>query len=341
MYTIIGGDGKEYPGVSADILHQWIAEGRLNAQSMCKADGGMEFRPLSTFAEFAGAFIPTGAASVEPQAAVDFEGRDYELDIGGCISRGWELYKNNFGMLFGSLMLAMLMLMAIGGMFGFFTALLIPRELQASAAYTSCFTIVSQVVTALVSGPLFGGVFFIFLQTLRGRPAGIGDLFIGYQRAFPQLYLGQLVLSVFVGLCFVPFNFIYAAKVEPILLQMNHGAPSDMHNRLTELWLAMFGTLPVLVICIIPMIYIAVSLQFTLPLIIDKSLNFWPAMKTSWKMVHRHWWQVFGIIFVASLISMVGFFGCCIGVIFTMPIFTAVLMCAYETIFCSAQKAAA
>ncbi len=56
MFTIIGGDGKEYGYVSAEDLRKWIAEGRLNAQSLAKGEGDAEFRPLSAFPEFADAF---------------------------------------------------------------------------------------------------------------------------------------------------------------------------------------------------------------------------------------------------------------------------------------------
>jgi GYF domain 2 len=53
MYTIIGGDGKEYGPISEADLRKWISEGRLNAQSLAKAESDAEFRPLSTFPELA------------------------------------------------------------------------------------------------------------------------------------------------------------------------------------------------------------------------------------------------------------------------------------------------
>jgi hypothetical protein len=52
-YTIIGGDGKQYGPITEADLRKWISEGRLNAQSMAKAESDAEFRPLSTFPEFA------------------------------------------------------------------------------------------------------------------------------------------------------------------------------------------------------------------------------------------------------------------------------------------------
>ena len=63
MYTIIGGDQKEYGMLSAEDMRRWIAEGRLNALSMTKADGDEEFRPLGGFPEFVAALA---AAAPEP-----------------------------------------------------------------------------------------------------------------------------------------------------------------------------------------------------------------------------------------------------------------------------------
>jgi len=54
-YTIIGGDQKEYGSVTADDLRKWIADGRLNAQSLAKEENDTEWRPLSAFPEFADA----------------------------------------------------------------------------------------------------------------------------------------------------------------------------------------------------------------------------------------------------------------------------------------------
>ena len=53
MYKIIGGDRKEYGPVTQDELRRWIAEGRLNAQSLARAEGTTEWLPLAAFPEFA------------------------------------------------------------------------------------------------------------------------------------------------------------------------------------------------------------------------------------------------------------------------------------------------
>ena len=65
-YTIIGGDQKQYNLVTADDIRAWIADGRLNEQSLMKAEGDAEFRPLPDFPEFADAIAAKAAESIAP-----------------------------------------------------------------------------------------------------------------------------------------------------------------------------------------------------------------------------------------------------------------------------------
>src|SRR5437870_4027465 len=97
-YKIIGGDGKEYGPISAEQLRQWISEGRLSAQSSVRVEGSTEWKLLGTLAEFAADFPMTQApppySSSGFSAPATLEGifsRDYDLDLGGCIARGWGL----------------------------------------------------------------------------------------------------------------------------------------------------------------------------------------------------------------------------------------------------------
>jgi len=55
MYKIIGADGKEYGPISADVVRQWLAEGRADAQTRVLPEGGTEWQPLSAFPEFGAA----------------------------------------------------------------------------------------------------------------------------------------------------------------------------------------------------------------------------------------------------------------------------------------------
>ena len=58
MFTIIGGDGKEYGPASAEQLRSWINAGRANLETKAKLAGETEFRRLGDFPEFGGPATP-------------------------------------------------------------------------------------------------------------------------------------------------------------------------------------------------------------------------------------------------------------------------------------------
>ena len=66
MFTIIGGDGKEYGPVTVEQIRQWITAGRANLATQAKALGTDEWRRVGDFAEFAS---PDGAPPVLPGAS--------------------------------------------------------------------------------------------------------------------------------------------------------------------------------------------------------------------------------------------------------------------------------
>jgi len=59
MFKIIGADGQQYGPVGASQIRQWIAENRVRADTLVQADGATEWKPLSSFPEFADVrFVP-------------------------------------------------------------------------------------------------------------------------------------------------------------------------------------------------------------------------------------------------------------------------------------------
>jgi serine/threonine protein kinase len=87
-----------------------------------------------------------------------------------------------------------------------------------------------------------------------------------------------------------------------------------------------------LVCLILPGIYLIVAWILTLPLIIDKRLEFWPAMRSSRKIISRHWWKFFGFLVILALINLAGFVAFVVGIFIAFPITLAALMYAYEDI---------
>ncbi|NOQ65497.1 MAG: hypothetical protein GQ582_13380 [Methyloprofundus sp.] len=106
-------------------------------------------------------------------------------------------------------------------------------------------------------------------------------------------------------------------------------------------------TLPVLIasICIaiftsvgflllvVPGIYLSIAYLFTLPLIIDKKMDFWLAMETSRKTVTPHWFKVFFTVLAMSIIYLLSMIPLGLGLIWTIPMSIAMYGILYRKLF--------
>ena len=82
-----------------------------------------------------------------------------------------------------------------------------------------------------------------------------------------------------------------------------------------------------------PAIYLAVSWVFSPPLIVDKRLDFWPAMELSRKAAAEHFFGVFALLLVCGLIVMAGSLALCVGIFFAAPVAFGAIAIAYDDLF--------
>jgi hypothetical protein len=302
MYKVIGADGKEYGPVTADQLRQWVRENRANGQTLVQVEGSSEMRAMNQCPEFAdlfgapGAPLPVAAPAVF--AAEALATRDYQLDIGGSISRGWALVKTNLGLLIGATVLTFLM-MGVAGAIPF----------------------IGGIIGLVIDGPLLGGLYLVVLGCLRSENVSVGNIFDGFRRSFGQLILGY----------FIP-TLLAAVPVIPGAIPLAIGIVMHAKHNAAALPLLVVGGALLLVGALIS-IYLSVCWMFTLPLVADKGMDFWSAMKLSRAVVRKHWWAWFGFMFVVGLVAMAGVLACCVGLLFTAPVALAAMMYAYEDVF--------
>ncbi|PYU88442.1 MAG: hypothetical protein DMG08_25415 [Acidobacteria bacterium] len=302
MYRIVGGDGREYGPVSADEIARWISEGRVNAQTLTRSEESTDWKPLSTFPEFAGALhavapgagLPPLPPQSPDQLAAAILARGYTVDIGSCLSRSWGLLKANFWLVAGTTLLIYVLLGGIGAGLSHLATLWLGLSLHGFAVAGG---VVGSVWHMIFGGSLLGGLYWFYLRLIRGYSPDVGDAFAGFTLAFAQLTLAYIVSALL--------------------------------------------TCAGLVFCFLPGIYLAVAWIFTLPLVIDKRMDFWEAMEVSRKVVTREWWSVFALIIVAGLVGGAGILACCVGVLVTAPIGFGALVYAYEDIFGTQQPSSA
>ena len=336
MFKIIGADQKEYGPVSADQIRQWITEGRVNGQTKVCAEGTQDWKPLEMFPDFgltagpAPAGIP-GSVVEAPVSREEILARDYSLDIISCFSRGWDLFKNNFAILFVTFLLLVVLAVAVSGAVQLvFAGIGVNRLPFASKIYLGPLYIIFN---ALVLGPAMGGFYHVYLATLRGQPANAGDLFIGF-KSFQDLFLGKLIPGLVAALCMLPYNIVSSAKMAPFFDHLQQNPSAVKPQEIISTLVSGYTSSPVLFfVCLVVTMYLTVNWQFTLPLIVDKKMGFWTAMSTSWRIVHKHWFHVFGLLVLMGLLNVAGLCMCCVGLLFTIPLGLTALVYAYEDIF--------
>ncbi len=305
MYKILGDGGQVFGPADAELVRQWIAQGRLNAQSQIQIEGETGWRALGTVPEFSASF--GGFSAPQKQATQT----DYSLDIMGCVKGGWELFTNNTGILIGTFVIYLL----IAGAFSVLG--LIPLVGW-----------VFSILFWVIAGPLMAGLYQVALQALRRQPTRIGDMFAASNNCFGQLFLAQVIPSLLLSLCFLPGLVLAALIVIPSLFQNQApGGPQVVF------------AVGCFLLGMLPLIYLSVNWMFTIPLVMDKGLGFWSAMRTSSKGVRKHWWSVFGFLIVLGLVNLLGILCCFVGLLVTVPVTIAAMMVAYEKIFGSESSA--
>jgi hypothetical protein len=298
MYKIIGADLKEYGPSSAEELRQWVREGRADGRTLVRAEGGTEWKPLASFPELAAALaespfatMPPTPSAVDPASLpADLLERDWDLDIGYCIRRSWELVKTQFWPVVG---VTLVVFMAMGGINQFIGLFSRSAMQEIKDGHFSARGITMILLTSLISLPIetmfTAGLLRYYLKLIRGEPVEFGDAFTGFSLA--------------------PVQLMSLGFIQNLLIILGFG------------------------LCIVPGIYLAVAWHFSIILVIDKRLDFWPAMELSRKVVTRHWFVILGLVLLNGLISVAGICAVCIGVIVTGPIAVGSLAYAYEDIF--------
>jgi hypothetical protein len=251
---------------------------------------------------------PTGAPGAVSEAQV--RARDYDHDIGAYLSRAWQMFKADPGLIIG-------VFLVVG--FCFILVNIIPY--------------LSTITGLIFGGPLLGGLFAFTLKKLRNQPATFGDGFSGFGPYFGQLLLGNFIPSLLAGLIILPFVIIAAILIFAVMGNTQGSAP----NGLQVSMMAGGGILFLVGICVA--IYFQYCWIFALWLIVDKHMTFWPAMSLSRAVVRKHWWQTFLLGIVAGVITLVGALACGVGMLVSAPVAVGMFAGAYERLFGDMQSA--
>lgn len=194
----------------------------------------------------------------------DIVSRDYQVNIGSYLSRGWEIFKQYAAGFIGYILL----LTAIGVVLG-----MLPAPLgNGSEGGAGLLPFVYQVFVAPI---LSAGFYIVAFQIARNRSHEFADFFKGFNRYLPILLVTLVsgILTILGTIVFIiPGIYLAVAYLFSLLLvidkNMNFwGAMETSRRLISRQWFSFFGFLLVLMLInLAGLIVLFVGLLFTFPL---------------------------------------------------------------------------
>jgi hypothetical protein len=213
-----------------------------------------------------------------------------------CIKGGWETIKNQYWLFVGMTLVAIL----IG----------------------------SAVPLGILLGPMMCGLYMALFKTRRGEPIEFGTLFKGFD-FFGQSVVAALLHTIPIIAIVVPAYLLFYVSM---FVSMAAAGSGDEPNPAAFMGvMLMFGLFWIAVMLVI--LFITIGFTFAYPLIVDRKMQGFDAVKLSFKAAFANFWRLLGMVLLTSLLSIAGLLVCYVGMLFVMPIGYAAIAKAYEQVF--------
>ncbi|MCI9844537.1 hypothetical protein [Flavobacterium pectinovorum] len=237
----------------------------------------------------------------------DIKTNGYSLDFSDVFNHAFENYKKIA--LYAGLILLVISILCffLGGgilisLYGaehfnkqFFESL---QNKQPDGATLLIYTLVITFVTAFIT-PFTAGFLKMADSADKDEAFNFSTVFTYYKAPyFSRLFITSLLIGLISGLITVVFNFIGITVIDTLFA-----------------------------------VLISLFTSLTVPLIVFGNLNSTAAIKSSITIVSKQPLVIALLFIVAGIGSVIGFIGCCIGVVFTIPITYSVKYAIYSAIF--------
>lgn len=212
-----------------------------------------------------------------------------------CLKNGWELVKDQYWLFVGMTFVGIL----IGG----------------------------AVPLGILLGPMMCGLYLTFFKKRRGEPFEFGTLFKGFDFFGPSL-VATLLHIVPVLVVVIPAYFFFYITMIVSMAAQGGGEPNPA---------AMFGIMATFgvfwLVVMVVVIIISIGFTFAYPLIVDRKLQGFDAVKLSFRAAMANFWRLLGLSILSSLLSIGGILLCYVGMFLVFPIVYAAIASAYEQVF--------
>lgn len=213
-----------------------------------------------------------------------------------CIKAGWEMIRQRYWLFVG--------MAAVGTLIG------------------------SAVPMGILMGPMMCGLYLSLFKLRRREPVEFGTLFKGFDFFGPGVIATLLhVLPILVIVIPAYFLFyvgmIFSMAAQSTMEEPNPGAMFAVFAMFGLFWLVM----------IVLMVIVSIGFTFAHPLIVDRKMQGFDAVKLSFKGAMANFWRLLGMAMLSFGLSLVGLLLCYVGMFLVLPITYGAVAAAYEQVF--------
>ena len=187
--------------------------------------------------------------------------------------------------------------------------------------------LIAGIVPLILLGPMFCGIYMCMLDKADGRRVAFDRLFKGFGFFLPGLIVSLLIV--------VPIIALFLTVYIP-LIAMAFAGPRMSE---AEVWSFVVGTLALEIVLGVVMTVLHSFLIFAFPLIVDRGLNGFEAVRLSARAAWANRGGVAALYGVTFLVTIAGYLAFCVGVYLAMPIIMMAMAVAYRKVFPSLETA--
>jgi uncharacterized membrane protein len=211
-----------------------------------------------------------------------------------CIKAGWELVKPHYWLFVGMTFVA--------------------------------FLIGSAASFGILMGPLTCGIYLTCFARRRREPVEFGLLFKGFDFFGPSVVATLLHAVPIVAILIPTYVIFYASFVLALVAQGDNPNPLPL--------LAVLGTFSLMAVVVgVLIMIVSIGFMFAYPLIVDRRLGGWDAVKLSFKAAMANFWRLLAMGLLTGVMAMVGMAFCYVGIFLVFPISYGAIAAAYEQVF--------
>lgn len=215
-----------------------------------------------------------------------------------CLSEGWHLIKDQYWLFFGITAVGML----VGG----------------------------AAPMGILMGPLFCGIHICFFERECNRPVSFDMLFRGFHYFGPSL-IATLMMVVPMIVLILALDALFLVGVLSTIAAMRQGAgqpPDPAAGWLIVGLVALFTVAVTIISVLFNMLF-----YFTYPLIVDRGLSGFDAVKLSIRAAMGNFFGLAALLLLTQVLAFFGMFLCFVGIYLILPLAFAMTAVAYRQVF--------